>query len=37
MTEDKMVEWHHQLDGHEFEHTPGDGGGQSCTIKKTEH
>ena len=19
MTEDKMVEWHHQLDGHEFE------------------
>ena len=20
MTEDKMVEWHHPLDGHEFEH-----------------
>ena len=19
-----MVEWHHQLNGHEFEHTPGD-------------
>ena len=19
-TEDEMVEWHHQLDGHEFEH-----------------
>ena len=22
-TEDKMVEWHHRLDGHEFEWTPG--------------
>ena len=21
MTEDEMVEWHHQLDGHEFEQT----------------
>ena len=28
MTEDKMVGWHHQLDGHEFEQTPGDGEGQ---------
>ena len=28
MTSDEMVEWHHQLDGHEFEHTPGDGEGQ---------
>ena len=25
MTEDEMVGWHHQLDGHEFEQTPGDG------------
>ena len=25
-TEDKMVGWHHQLNGHEFEKTPGDGG-----------
>ena len=25
MTEDKMVEWHHQLDGHEFEQAPGVG------------
>ena len=25
MTEDKMVGWHHQLNGHEFEQTPGDG------------
>ena len=24
MTEDKMVGWHHQLSGHEFEQTPGD-------------
>ena len=23
-----MVAWHHQLDGHEFEQTPGDGEGQ---------
>ena len=26
--EDKMVGWHHQLNGHEFEQTPGDSGGQ---------
>ena len=33
MTEDEMVGWHHQLNGHEFEETPGvdDGqGGLSC-------
>ena len=23
MTEDVMVGWHHQLDGHEFEQAPG--------------
>ena len=28
MTKDKMVEWHHQLNGQEFEQTPGDGEGQ---------
>ena len=28
MTEDKMVGWHHQLNGHKFEHSPGDGEGQ---------
>ena len=22
MTEDEMVEWHHRLDGHEFEQAP---------------
>ena len=27
MTEDEMVGWHHQLDGHEFEQAPGDGEG----------
>ena len=26
-TEDGMVAWHHRLDGHEFEKTPGDGEG----------
>ena len=28
MTEDEMVGWHHQLDGHEFEQAPGYGHGQ---------
>ena len=28
MTEDEMVEWHHQLYGHEFEQAPGVGDGQ---------
>ena len=28
MTEDEMAGWHHRLDGHEFESTPGDGDGQ---------
>ena len=28
MTENVMVGWHHRLDGHEFEQTPGDGEGQ---------
>ena len=28
MTEDEMVGWHHQLDGHEFEQFPGVGDGQ---------
>ena len=27
-TEDEMAGWHHQLDGHEFESTPGVGDGQ---------
>ena len=28
MTEDEMVEWHHRLNGHEFEQAPGAGDGQ---------
>ena len=28
MTEDEMIAWHHQLNGHEFEETLGDGEGQ---------
>ena len=28
MTEDELVGWHHQLNGHEFERTPGIGNGQ---------
>ena len=27
-TEDEMVEWHHQLNGHEFGQAPGDDKGQ---------
>ena len=27
-TEDQMVGWHHQLNGHEFEQAPGVGDGQ---------
>ena len=32
MTEDEMVGWHHQLDGHEFEWTPGIGIGQGGLV-----
>ena len=28
MTEDEMVGWHHQLNGHKFQQTLGDGEGQ---------
>ena len=28
MTEDEMVGWHHQCNGHEFEQAPGVGDGQ---------
>ena len=28
MTEDEMAGWHHRLDGHELEQTPGVGDGQ---------
>ena len=28
VTEDEIIRWHHPLNGHEFEQTPGDGKGQ---------
>ena len=31
-TEDEMVEWHHRLDGHEFEQAPGVGDGQGGLV-----
>ena len=31
-TEDEMVGWHHWLDGHEFEQSPGDGDGQGRLV-----
>ena len=31
-TEDEMVGWHPQLDGHEFEQTQGDGEGQESQV-----
>ena len=31
-TEDGMVGWHHQLDGHEFEQTLGDSEGQGSLM-----
>ena len=30
--EDKMARWHHQLNGHEFEQTPGVGDGQEGLV-----
>ena len=32
MTEDEMIGWHHQLNGHEFEQAPGDGDGQGSLM-----
>ena len=32
MTEDEIVGWHHQLNGHEFEQAPADGGGQRSLV-----
>ena len=36
VAEDEMVGWHHRLNGHEFEQTPGDSEGQvsleSCSA-----
>ena len=38
MTEDEMVGWHHQLNGHELEHALGVGDGQgslACCSRAT--
>ena len=32
MTEDEMVEWHHGLNGYEFEQAPGVGEGQGSLV-----
>ena len=32
MTEDEMVGWHHQLDGHEYERALGIGDGQESLV-----
>ena len=32
LTEDEMVEWHHWLNGHEFEQSLGDGEGQGSLV-----
>ena len=32
MTEDEMVGWHHQLDGHEFKQALGVGDGQGSLV-----
>ena len=32
MTEDKVVGWHHRLNGHAFEQAPGDGEGQGSLV-----
>ena len=32
MTEDEMIGWHHWLNGHEFEQTPGDSEGQGSLV-----
>ena len=32
MTEDEMVGWHHQFNGHEFEQAPGDSEGQKRLV-----
>ena len=32
MAEDKVVGWHHRVDGHEFEQTPGFGDGQRSLV-----
>ena len=37
MTEDEMVGWHRQINGHEFQQTPGDSEGQGSLVCCTVH
>ena len=37
MTEDEMVGWHHWLNGHQFEQTPGNVEGQGSLVCYTVH
>ena len=32
MTENEVIGWHHQLDGHEFEQAPGVGDAQGSLV-----
>ena len=32
VAEDEMIRWHHWLNGHEFEQTPGESGGQGSLV-----
>ena len=32
MTQDEIFGWHNQLNGHQFEQTPGDGEGQGSLV-----
>ena len=36
-TDDKMIGWHHQLNGPEFEQAPGDGEGQGSRVAGSVH
>ena len=36
MTEDEMLGWHHQLNGHKFEQAPGEDEGQGSLADTTE-
>ena len=33
MTEDEVVGWHHQFEGHELEQAPGDSEGQGSLLR----
>jgi len=37
VTEDEMVGWHHQLNGHKFEQTLGDSKGQESLLCAAVH